>query len=125
MIIKGIVQKGIGVGRHFVECGWVRHQILTKLGFIPYPGTLNLDMEQQSQETVERCLQRGIYLDPPSGDYKAGICVTVLINDRVRGCIIRPLLSDYPHRKVEVLAPCNLRAFFSLEDGQIVTLKIL
>jgi riboflavin kinase len=125
MIIKGIVQQGIGVGRHFVECEWVRQQVQTKLGFDPYPGTLNLDVGQAYQETVERCLQRGVYLDPPSRDYNAGICVAVRVNDRVRGCIVRPMLSDYPSHKVEVLAPCNLRAFLSLEDGQLVTLKLL
>lgn len=125
MIIRGIVQPGIGVGRHFVEYEWVRHQVLTKLGFLPYPGTLNLDVEPVYRETMERCMQRGVYLVPPSTQYYAGKCVAVRVNDQVRGCIVRPLISDYPSHKAEILTPCNLRAFFSLKDEQSVTLYVL
>jgi CTP-dependent riboflavin kinase len=124
MIIRGIVRPGLGVGRHLVECVWVGHQVLTKLGLSPYPGTLNLDVGPDYQETLARCLQRGVYLVPSSSDYSAGICIAVRVNDRVRGCIVRPLFSDYPSHKAEVLAPCHLRAFFSLEDGQSVTLNV-
>jgi len=124
MIIKGTVQSGVGVGRHFVEREWVRHQVLTKLGFTPYPGTLNLNVGGAYQMTLERCLQRGVFLVPPTTGYTAGRCVAVRVNNRVRGCIVRPMLADYPSHTVEILAPCNLRALLSLEDEQSVILNL-
>ncbi|HEX7593320.1 MAG TPA: DUF120 domain-containing protein [Anaerolineae bacterium] len=43
--IRGIVCAGQGQGRSFTRLDWVRRQFRDKLGFDPYPGTLNLQID--------------------------------------------------------------------------------
>jgi len=51
LTLTGAVFSGCGEGRKFLELPWVKQQIKQKLGFTPYPGTLNVTL---SEESVKR-----------------------------------------------------------------------
>ncbi|MEM3054151.1 MAG: DUF120 domain-containing protein, partial [Candidatus Bathyarchaeia archaeon] len=44
--LKGKVFSGTGEGAKFMELPWVKKQMEEKLGFAPYPGTLNIKLSK-------------------------------------------------------------------------------
>jgi CTP-dependent riboflavin kinase len=42
--LEGHLCSGLGEGAGFIALDWVEHQFHAKLGFAPYPGTLNLNL---------------------------------------------------------------------------------
>ena len=48
MELAGRVFTGQGEGKKYVSLSWVKHQIKEKLGFDPYPGTLNLRLDEEN-----------------------------------------------------------------------------
>jgi len=52
-IITGKIISGIKKGAFFTQLDWVQEQCLEKLGFKPFPGTLNLEIPDESAKTIE------------------------------------------------------------------------
>jgi CTP-dependent riboflavin kinase len=74
--IRGKVFVGLGEGGKFVALEWVEKQIKEKLGFKPYPGTLNLKIEEKESLDVIRELRKakGISIEPPDPKSCSGKC---------------------------------------------------
>ena len=51
MKLNGAIFSGGGNGKKFLELPWVKQQIREKLGFTPYPGTLNVKLNEKSGMT--------------------------------------------------------------------------
>ena len=117
--IYGKVFSGEGNGRKFVELPWVRRQIEEKLGFKPFPGTLNLRLDEADKNVsiFDKC--RSILIRPEKG-YFAGRAYKILITDKVPGAVIRPNIVGYPEDVLEIVSPISLRNRFNLEDGDLV-----
>jgi CTP-dependent riboflavin kinase len=99
---------------------------MEKLGFRPYPGTLNVEISEESLPIVE-ALQRehGIELIPPD----AGFCaarVMLLSIGSVSGAIIIPAEVVRVHGKniVEVISPMRLKEALQVKDGDPLTLIV-
>ena len=54
--ITGKIVSGIKQGAYFTQLDWVQEQCLMKLGFRPFPGTLNLEIPEESAVLVEKFL---------------------------------------------------------------------
>lgn len=123
--VKGIVFSGEKVGRQFVEISWVKKQIKEKLGFNPYPGTLNIRLPRKEVRKLEKFLAevKGPEITPAKGFLRAQ-CFKVLIMDRTKGAIIIPEKRDYPLNVLEILAPVYLREVLSLKDGDEAKISI-
>ena len=123
IVLKGTVFSGIGKGRHFVDLPWVRKQFQEKLGFNPYPGTLNLRLSKKS-DLDELTKAGGITISPREG-YHEGKCFRALMGE-VGGAVVIPDLREYPPNLLEVIAPVNMRERLGLQDGMKleVTVKI-
>lgn len=123
--IKGFVASGRGVGKNFVELGWAQKQFEEKLGFKPYPGTLNLTLnsgEVKKRKKLE--MLDGIVIMPEKGYCKAK-CFKAKITglNEVKSALIFPLVSDYPENLIEIISPINLREKLNLKNGD--SLEIL
>lgn len=115
IVLKGTVFSGKGKGKHFVDLSWARRQFQEKLGFNPYPGTLNLHLSQQS-DLDELKKAGGITISPEEG-YQEGKCFRALVMGRVWGAVVIPDLQEYPPNLLEVIAPINMREKLGLQDG--------
>ena len=51
--ITGKIVSGAGEGAYFTQIGWVQQQCVEKLGFRPYPGTLNLQISEEFLPAIE------------------------------------------------------------------------
>jgi riboflavin kinase len=127
IVVKGQTVTGIGVGSRFIGMEWVREQILEKLGFDPYLGTLNVRIDEETSRRYHSLLEgrEGILIEPLDECYYRGKCYRSRINDRVDGAIVVPIVPDYPADLVEIIAPVNLRERLGLRDGSEVTVEIL
>jgi riboflavin kinase len=121
--LRGNVFTGNGEGRKFLELNWVTKQIVEKLGFKPYPGTLNLYLPINVE--IEKLLEnyRALKIQPEKGYFPAHL-YRALLMERVFGAIIRPKIPNYPKNIVEIIAPTNLREIFKLKDGAKVTIEL-
>lgn len=125
--LEGKVFSGLGEGGYYVSMKGYKHQFLLKLGFNPYPGTLNLKLDPANIEA-----RRRLETYPPVivegfesrrrtfGQVK---CYSVTINDAVEGSIIIINRTHYDSSVLELIAPMNLREKLNLKDGSNIKLK--
>jgi len=126
--IRGKVFSGVGEGRYYVSLEGYRKQFLEKLGFDPYPGTLNIRIyKEEMYFRRRRDEEEGIKIegfstkDRTFGDVKAFKCKI----DGVEGAVVIPQRTHYPPDIIEVISPKKLRDVLSLKDGDIVEVEVL
>lgn len=121
--LKGKVFRGIGEGRTFTDLGWARRQFRDKMGFEPYPGTLNIRFSEDNEKIRLLRKSKGVKIEPPEG-FLSGRCFKALIMGRVTGAVVIPDSPRYPSNVLEIIAPVNLRRKLNLDDGDEVSLEI-
>jgi CTP-dependent riboflavin kinase len=123
--LEGRLCSGLGEGAGFTALDWVENQFHAKLGFWPYPGTLNLNLAGGDWDTARDAMQvaPGIAIEPPPG-FCAAKCFAVLIAGRVAGAAILPDIPDYPADKLEIVSAVAVRQELGLNDGDHVTLQV-
>lgn len=121
--LRGKVFSGVDEGSRFINLPWVRRQIIEKVGFNPYPGTLNLRL--QRSEKIENLLKdfNGLKIEPAEGFY-GGRCFKALIMGKINGAVVFPDSSRYPKNVLEVIAPFSLRKELRLKDGDEVEITV-
>lgn len=121
--IRGKIFSGVGEGTKFTKLPWVTRQIEEKLGFTPYPGTLNMRLEDNV--SVKKLLTRlkAIEILPVEG-YCRGKCFKARLMEKLECAVILPEVEGYPEDVIEIVAPVNLREKLKLEDGEIVEVKV-
>lgn len=127
--IRGRLATGKGRGQHFTGLDWARGQFVDKLGIDPFPGTVNVVIDEpESMASWER-LKEGsgvISIDNPNGgpgDCSAR-CFPVSIEGRFDAAIVLPDVAGYPPDQIEVIAATGIRDALGINDGDPVTLEI-
>jgi riboflavin kinase len=116
--LKGTVASGMGEGQYYISLEGYTIQFNQKLGFIPYPGTLNL----RSQEPFAMVTAGAVKIDGFKDErrtYGACQCFPAEVGG-VECAIIRPERSSYPSHLLEIISPVELRNALSLSDGNEV-----
>ena len=123
--ISGKLFSGLAQGCHFTQLDWLQEQWRTKLGFIPHPGTFNIRIGPEYQETARELIEgeAPIEITPPSPDFCPAKCYRASIGG-TRAAIVVPVVPGYPRDVLEVLAPVNLRNALSVADGDEVSLVV-
>jgi riboflavin kinase len=120
--LNGKVFSGRGTGSFFVNLPWAKKQFKEKLGFNPYPGTLNLQLESRTDTDILWTAE-GIKIEPQES-FHSGRCFKALVMKKVWGAIVLPDVQGYPHDLLEILAPVNLRKRLELKDGMEVDVTV-
>jgi riboflavin kinase len=104
-----------------------KQQFNTHLGFVPYPGTLNIRITPSSLpvrkkiDALEWIRIKGFSAEGRTfGDAK---CIPCRV-DTVDCAIIVPGRTHYPEDIVEVIAPIALRRRLGVEDTDSVTVEV-
>jgi len=127
--LEGVLFSGLGEGAYYVSKDGYRKQFIEKLGFDPYPGTLNLklttdyDMKTRAElENYPAVELQGFQNEARSfGGVK---CYPALINNKVKGAVISAMRTHYDASVLEVIAPAFLRGSLKLKDGNKVKVEI-
>ena len=123
--VKGKVFSGSGEGANFIQLSWVKTQIAEKLGFISYPGTLNIKTTEGSREFKKLLKkEKTIEISPIEG-FCRGRCFNAILMNNLKCTIIVPEIPNYPENTIEIIAQVNLREKFKLKDGDIVDVQIM
>jgi len=122
--VKGKIVSGRGEGAKFTQLPWAKKQIAKKLGFIPYPGTLNIKTTEGNRD-LEKLLkkEKAIEILPAKG-FCRGKCFKAILMDNLKCAIVIPEILDYTENTIEVIAQVNLREKFKIKDGDVIEVKI-
>jgi CTP-dependent riboflavin kinase len=132
-ILIGRLATGIGQGRHFTRLGWAREQFMAKLGIDPFPGTVNVVVDDPDAMPVWVRLKRtpGIRIDNPNdGPHDCDArCYPARIeaggaHGPIEAAIVVPEVESYPPAQVELIATVGVREALALEDGDQVRIEI-
>ncbi len=128
VIIDGKLFSGFGEGRYYIAMEEYSNQFAEKLGFKPFPGTLNLRLDENNKNKYERV--RGLMPFVISGFTKEGrtfgdvLCWKVKIFNDTVGAIILPVRTHHSINTLEIIAPVNLREKYNLKDGDLVKIHV-
>jgi len=126
IFFKGKIISGLGEGRYYTEQKGYINQFKEKLGFIPYPGTLNVEIKYVERNKI-RFLKN--YNPIKINEFKTkdrsfgGVgCFRAEING-IDGAIVIPMRSHYSNI-LEFVSSEHLRDKLKLKDGDEVKIII-
>jgi len=127
--LEGTVFTGLGEGAYYVTRQPYRTQFIEKLGFDPYPGTLNIKLSDDYNLKMRREL--GMYpgieimgFKNENRTFGSVKCFHALINNKEKGAVIFALRTHYNDSVMEVIAPSCLRSRLGLKDGNKVKVEV-
>lgn len=130
--LEGTVTDGMGEGKHYISLDGYQRQFDERLGYEPFPGTLNVAVDDDTphrdrlQETID-----GVRIDEWSDEertYGAATCYPVTVEGDAEefspAHILVPDRTHHDEQIVEVIAPVELRAELAIDAGSEVTLRV-
>lgn len=127
--LEGTVFTGLGEGAYYVSKPDYKKQIVEKLGFEPYPGTLNVKLS--SDYDIKTRLELEAYPAVEvtgflGEDRSFGLvkCYPAIIGGKVKGALVTAMRSHYDASVLEIIAPVCLRKQLMLKDGHKVKVEI-
>jgi len=125
--LNGQVITGLGEGQYYIAQHGYMSQFSGKLGFQPFPGTLNIKLNEASVSMRQRmdytqpiCIQG---FNDGERTFGAGKCYPIRING-IKSAVIVPERTHYPTNLLEIIAPVNLREKLHLKDGDEVKIVV-
>jgi riboflavin kinase len=127
--LEGTVFTGLGEGAYYVSKPDYKKQIMDKLGFEPYPGTLNvkLSSDYDIKTRMELEAYPAIEITGFVGEERSfGLvkCYPAIIGGKVKGALVTAMRSHYDASVLEIIAPVCLRKQLTLKDGHKVQVEI-
>jgi riboflavin kinase len=132
--LDGRVTSGMGEGRHYISLSGYMAQFRERLGYEPFPGTLNVDLDEESVHTrAELSAMSGAatridgWEDDdrtfgPATCYAARVTAADERYDDAH--VIVPERTHHDTTKLELIAPTKLRDELGLDDGDRVTVSV-
>ena len=132
LVLRGVVTGGMGEGRHYITLPGYAEQFVSRLGYEPFPGTLNVELDAESiRRRGEIAGVEAVPIDPWEDDdrtYGAAACYAVtLVADDGRYGDAHAIVPDRTHHdddQLELIAPDELRAALDLADGDAVEVRV-
>lgn len=130
--LDGTVTVGMGEGKHYITLSGYMEQFGERLGYEPFPGTLNVELDDESirrrgaMETFEP-----IHIDGWEDEdrtYGPCVCYPATVEADAGsyegGHIIAPERTHHDEDQLEVIAPEKLRGELGLDDGDRITVRV-
>lgn len=130
ILVKGVVFSDQGRAGAFLGIDWVREGVRERVGFDPYPGTLNVRASGADLNRWEQVRQHGGRVVLPSPD--PAFCNAFLFTGSLEGwdsqpgsreriAVVVPEVEEYPADKLEIIAAVSLKQARSVRDGDQLT----
>ena len=127
--LKGKIVTGMGEGAYYMSRKGYTKQFKSKIGYIPFPGTLNLQLTKKQFTETKRELENldGILINGFSDEkrsYGWVKCFHAKINNHIDGELIVLERTHHDDTIVELISKIYLRKKAKLYDGSVVSIKI-
>ena len=131
--MTGIIFSDLGQAASFMALDWVQDLLRQRLGYQPFPATLNVRPKGAEDARVWQRVRRD-HAGTPLTLASDGHCgaklyrVEILIgrnSAKLAGAVLLPELNDYPKDKIEIVAPVRVKDHFGLNDGDPITLEFV
>ncbi len=128
---NGILVSGMGEGKYYMSLEGYRKQFKKKIGYIPFPGTLNIrifdPLSLENREKIERFGYQ--FIDGFSDSertYGWVKCYSAIMNDNVDIQSDLLILERTHHDKnmLEIIAPVNIKQLMGLKNGDNVKVTL-
>ena len=126
---NGILFTGLGEGAYYISLRGYKKQFIKRIGFEPFPGTLNLKLTTARSRRIRRDITQlhGIAIDgfdDKGRTYGGAICFKAKINEVIDGAVILIERSHYDDSVLEIIAPVSIRKKLGVADGDTVRIDI-
>lgn len=131
ILVTGVVFSDLGRAGAFLGIDWVRDAVRERVGFDPYPGTLNVRARGADVNRWQQVRRHGVNVLLPSPD--PGFCNALLFTGSLQGwesrpgsreriAVVVPEVKEYPADKLEIIAAVSLKQTRSVRDGDELTI---
>ena len=127
--LEGTVFTGLGEGAYYISKDSYREQLVNKLGFEPYYGTLNVKLTTDYDIKTRHDLEAYPAIEVmgfQNENRSFGVvkCYPAMIGGKVKGALVTAVRSHYDTSVLELIAPVCLRKQLGLKDGNKVKVEI-
>ncbi len=125
--LDGTVVSGLGEGQYYISIDGYMAQFKEKLGFTPFPGTLNVKLKEYCFD-LRKKMEEFPYIkiegfSDGQRTYGASDCYPALISG-VCCFIIVPERTHYKIDLLEIIAPVKMREVLKLKDGDEIKVTV-
>lgn len=129
LTVEGEVFTGLGEGAYYITKNGYKRQFIAKLGYKPYPGTLNLKLTRPEHLAVRVEMENlpGIIVEgfhDGTRTYGSLKCLPAQIGGKVKGHILFIQRTHYDSSVIELISPINLREALNLKDGSRLKVRV-
>ena len=137
IVIIGTVQSGMKEGAYYVSIKGYFDQFQEKLGFLPYKGTLNLELNNTNIDLLREKLKNlkpvviaGFKDDNSERTYGVVYCYDCEISridnpeEKIKAAILDIKRTHHKKNIIEILAEPYLRDYFNLKDGDKLIIEL-
>jgi riboflavin kinase len=131
LAFEGKVISGMGEGAYYMSLDGYRKQFKNKLGYNPYPGTLNVKLVDQVFRNAKRELSKfpSIFIEGFSDNtrtYGWAKCYLAVINNNalMNAAVLLLERTHYDDSMLEVIAPCSIKQSIGVQNGDPISLKV-
>ena len=131
--LVGKVITGLGEGKYYTTLEGYKRQFKRKLGFIPFPGTLNIRLDTPRCIEARRMLEWANAIEiegfkTPKRTFGGCRCYPCeILHERAKGIrsfVIVPERTHYPDDIIEIISPVFLRKELQLNDGDDIAIRV-
>ena len=127
--LSGSVISGLGEGAYYMSLNGYTKQFKVKIGYVPFPGTLNIKLNQLQATQIIQQLDdlESVIIDPFSDGkrtYGWVKCFRATLNNSIKCELIRLERTHHNNSIIELISKNNLRKTSKLKTGSKVTIKI-
>jgi len=127
--LKGILVSGMGEGAYYMALKGYTKQFKSKIGYIPFPGTLNVRLDQKTHQEAIKQFEtlEGIKIQSFSDGkrtYGWVKCFPAKLNNSISCELIMLERTHHDDSVVELISKICLRKTGKLKDGSKVSIKI-
>ena len=130
--LTGTVTTGMGEGRHYISLSGYMEQFADRLGYEPFPGTLNVELSEESvRARAGMASIEGVDIDGWEDDdrtFGPATCYPARVEFGEGSFepthIIVPERTHHDADQIELIAPAKLREELGLGDGDEVAVRV-
>lgn len=127
--LRGTLVSGMGEGAYYMSLKGYTKQFDAKIGYVPFPGTLNVKLDKKEHVEALRQLNSfdGVKIDGFSDGkrtYGWVKCHHCILNDKIDCELILLERTHHDNSVVELIADADIRKKASLKTGSKITIKI-